>query len=116
MQHDLFDLGGELSLPGTTVLNRDALVALDVDVATWNAAIPALKEFVLPGSDEANARAHLARTVCRRAERALWLLQGDAQAQDLARYLNRLSDWLFVLGRVLALRDGGSEITWNRER
>ena len=116
VQHDLFDLGGELSLPGMTVLNRDALVALDADIETWNASIPALKEFVLPGSDEANARAHLARTVCRRAERSLWMLEGDGQTNDLARYLNRLSDWLFVLGRAIALRDGGKEVTWNRER
>ncbi|MDO9174463.1 MAG: cob(I)yrinic acid a,c-diamide adenosyltransferase, partial [Actinomycetota bacterium] len=77
VQHDLFDLGGELSLPGTPVLNRAALSLLDTDIAAWNAAIPPLQEFVLPGSDEGNARAHLARTVCRRAERSLWSLAAD---------------------------------------
>ncbi len=125
VQHDLFDLGGELSLPGSTVLRRDALRTLEVDIATWNAALPPLKEFVLPGSNEANARAHLARTLCRRAERALWVLAAQAGeslpdtlpaalAPELPRYLNRLGDWLFVLARVLALRDGGKEVTWRR--
>ncbi len=127
VQHDLFDLGGELSLPGSTVLRRDALRTLEADIATWNAALPPLKEFVLPGSNEANARAHLARTLCRRAERALWVLAAHAGqsppdtlpvtlSPELPRYLNRLGDWLFVLARVLALRDGGKEVTWQRAR
>lgn len=125
VQHDLFDLGGELSLPGSTVLRRDALHALEADIAAWNAALPPLKEFVLPGSNEANARAHLARTLCRRAERALWVLAAHAgeslpdtlpvaPAPELPRYLNRLGDWLFVLARMLAQHDGGTEVTWRR--
>jgi cob(I)alamin adenosyltransferase len=117
VQHDLFDLGGELSLPGVQVLRREALTALDIDIAEWNTALPPLKEFVLPGSNEANARAHIARTVCRRAERALWELAatpGNTLDAALPRYLNRLSDWLFVLSRVLALRGGGSEVIWRR--
>lgn len=125
VQHDLFDLGGELSLPGSTVLRRDALNALETDIAAWNTAMPALKEFVLPGSNEANARAHLARTLCRRAERALWVLAAHAgesspdtlpvaPAPELPRYLNRLGDWLFVLARMMARHDGGTEVTWRR--
>lgn len=117
VQQDLFDLGGELSLPGAALLNRETLAELEADVARWNAALPPLKEFVLPGSSEANARAHLARTACRSAEIAVWALleQGGANADPApARYLNRLSDWLFVLSRVLSLRDGGQEVTWRR--
>lgn len=119
VQHDLFDLGGELSLPGGTVLDREALASLELDVTQWNDGLPPLTEFVLPGSDEANARAHLARTVCRRAERALWLLRENADSRvdaALPQYLNRLADWLFVLARMLAHRDGGAEVTWNRQR
>ena len=96
VQHDLFDLGGELSLPGQAVLDRGVLALLEADVRAWNATLPPLTEFVLPACDEANARAHLARTVCRRAERALWALQAAEAAPlgDLApqHYLNRLSD------------------------
>lgn len=119
VQQHLFDIGGELSLPGTLLLDRTALAVLDHDIATWNAGLPPLRDFVLPGSTEVNARAHLARTVCRRAERALWLLAdtpGESLSLDLPRYLNRLSDWLFVLSRVLALDDHAPEPTWNRSR
>lgn len=117
VQHDLFDLGGEISLPGSPVLRREALDALEIDITTWNGELPALREFVLPGSNEANARAHLARTACRHAERSLWALAsrpGENLSPDLPRYLNRLSDWLFVLARLLARREGGSEVTWRR--
>jgi cob(I)alamin adenosyltransferase len=117
VQHDLFDVGGELSLPGTPVLRREALESLEIDIATWNAQLPPLKEFVLPGSNEANARAHLARTACRQAEVSLWALAakpGETCDAALPRYLNRLSDWLFVLARLLARRDGGSEVVWRR--
>lgn len=117
VQNELFDLGGELSLPGTLVLARAALHALDADIADWNARLPPLTEFVLPGADEASARAHLARTVCRRAERALWALMETPAADsdgDLPRYLNRLSDWLFVLSRLLVQQAGGREVVWQR--
>lgn len=117
VQHDLFDLGGELSLPGSTLLSRTAANQLDADVTQWNAALPPLRDFVLPGSNEANARAHLARTVCRRAERSLWQLHAqETVAQELAVYLNRLGDWLFVLARLLAVRNGGHEVIWQRMR
>lgn len=119
VQQSLFDLGGELSLPGSTMLDDGALATLEHEIGHWNAALPPLTEFVLPGTDEASARAHLARTVCRRAERSLWLLRqtetgeaGELIAR-LARYLNRLSDWLFVLSRLLA-RQAGEETTWHR--
>lgn len=116
VQNQLFDLGGELSLPaGTAVLDRAAASALEADLAQWNAALPPLTEFVLPGANEAAARAHLARAICRRAERALWALAATgSDCSDLARYLNRLSDWLFVLSRRLSLDDGGHEVTWQR--
>ncbi len=117
VQHDLFDLGGELSLPGSTLLSRDAVTQLDADVMQWNAALPPLRDFVLPGSNEANARAHLARTVCRRAERVLWQLHAEAAlAPELAIYLNRLGDWLFVLARLFAAQNGGREVIWQRTR
>lgn len=115
IQQHLFDLGGELSLPGKEILSRDAIAALDADIAAWNTQLPPLTEFVLPGSDEANARAHLARAVCRRAERTLWQLHADdARVQPLAAWLNRLSDWLFVLARLLARETGAGESTWRR--
>lgn len=117
VQNELFDLGGELSLPGARVLNRDAAGRLETDIAQWNAELPPLTEFVLPGTGEANARAHLARAICRRAERSLWQLMTapeDAVDGDLPRYLNRLSDWLFVLSRRLARQNGDSEVIWRR--
>lgn len=109
IQHRLFELGGELSLPGRALLGDDALALLDDGITHWNALLPPLAEFVLPGSCEASARAHLARAVCRRAERTLWQLreQEPACTRDApARFLNRLSDWLFVSSRLLA-RDSG---------
>lgn len=117
VQHRLFDIGGELSLPGRSVLDRHALAELDAEIAAWNAALPPLTEFVLPGGNESSARAHLARATCRRAERALWFLaetQADELDVALPRYLNRLSDWLFVLGRVLARGDGNNETLWKK--
>ncbi|MFP5383255.1 MAG: cob(I)yrinic acid a,c-diamide adenosyltransferase [Gammaproteobacteria bacterium] len=108
-QHRLFELGGELALPGREILDRQALAELEADITAWNASLPPLTEFVLPGGCEASARAHLARAVCRRAERALWLLhaQEPAVTQDAAaRFLNRLSDWLFVASRLLAHESG----------
>ncbi|MFZ5757795.1 MAG: cob(I)yrinic acid a,c-diamide adenosyltransferase [Pseudomonadota bacterium] len=117
IQNDLFDLGGELSLPGSTLLDRQAIAALESDVAQWNAALPPLTEFVLPGANEASARAHLARTVCRRAERTLWQLAETPDAAldtATARYLNRLSDALFVLARMLVRSNGDAEVVWQK--
>ena len=116
VQNQLFDLGGELALPaGTVVLDRTAAVALETDIALWNAALAPLTEFVLPGANEAAARAHLARAICRRAERSLWALAGAENAdRDPARYLNRLSDWLFVLSRRLVQAGGDAEVVWRR--
>lgn len=114
IQHDLFDLGGELAMPGHELLDRLLIDELEADIDRLNADLPPLKEFILPGGTEAAARTHLARTVCRRAERSLVAFNrseqpGHAVAQQ---YLNRLSDWLFVFSRQLARSGGGSEVLW----
>ena len=116
VQHDLFDLGGELALPGTELITVAHITRLEEAVEQWNAPLPPLKEFVLPGGGAAAATCHLARTVCRRAERRGWALarEGSVALHPL-RYLNRLSDLLFVLGRVLARQHCG-EVTWRRDR
>ena len=115
-QHRLFDLGGELALPGPAQLNDDHTLALEQALDRLNATLPPLDEFVLPGGNEAAARCHLARTACRHAERELLRLSREEPVNFASiRYLNRLSDLLFVLARVLARTDGGSEVTWQRE-
>ena len=116
LQHDLFDLGGELSLPGHELVGPAHVARVEAAVEQWNAALPPLKEFILPGGNAQAAACHLARTVCRRAERRAWTLAeaGSAGAHSL-RYLNRLSDLLFVLARVLARAQGG-EVLWRRDR
>ena len=103
MQHDLFDLGGELSIPGHSLLREEQVERLEQALEAWNADLPPLKEFILPGGTRAAAAAHLARTVCRRAERSVVALgrAGSGGRRRRARYLNRLSDLLFVAGRVL---------------
>jgi cob(I)alamin adenosyltransferase len=116
IQHDLFDLGGELAVPGYSVLTQARVDALEQAVEQFNAALPPLKEFILPGGNEPAARCHLARTAARCAERRCWTLHAEG-LRDLAPvYLNRLSDLLFVLARVLARIDGGVEIHWDRKR
>jgi cob(I)alamin adenosyltransferase len=113
IQHELFDLGGELSMPGTSLLPDTYVGQLESDLDGFNEHLPPLKEFILPGGTESAARCHLARTVCRRAERALVSLSRDEEVNPVSlRYLNRLSDLLFVLARVLARADGGEEVTW----
>jgi cob(I)alamin adenosyltransferase len=113
VQHDLFDLGGELCMPG-----HRAIVAADVDrleaaLDGFNADLPPLKDFILPGGGPAAAACHLARTVTRRAERRVWALaRVEEIAAEVPRYLNRLSDLLFVLARVLARHEHGSEVLW----
>jgi cob(I)alamin adenosyltransferase len=112
-QHELFDLGGELCMPGYTMISDEFVSGLERDLDAFNEDLPALKDFILPGGSEAAARCHLARTIARRAERRVISL---AQIEDVneatIRYLNRLSDLLFVIARVLARRDGGSEVLW----
>ena len=115
IQHRLFDLGGELAMPGTELLGDAVTSDLERLLDGFNADLPALEEFVLPGGNEAAARCHLARAVCRRAERALLQLACDAAVNPASiKYLNRLSDLLFVLARVLARSDGGAEVTWRK--
>lgn len=114
IQHDLFDLGGELSLPGQKMIDEAHVVALEADVERFNASLPPLKEFILPGGGIAAAQCHVTRTVARRAERCVWAVEG-VNPLTLA-YLNRLSDLLFVLSRVLARQESGTEVLWNRKR
>jgi len=113
IQHELFNLGGELSLPGSTLVTGEHLHALERDVETLNRTLPPLKEFVLPGGTPAAAAAHLARAICRRAERSVWQVHAAEPLNPAApRYLNRLSDFLFVAARVLARAKGGREAQW----
>lgn len=117
VQHDLFDLGGELAGPARTGLTERQVRRLESDLETYNRDLPPLKEFILPGGTRAAALAHVTRTVCRRAERALVLLARSGGVSDAARiYLNRLSDLLFVLGRVLNRAGGGSDVLWQPGR
>lgn len=117
IQHDLFDLGGELALPGHSTLTGQHIGHLEQAVEGFNATLPPLKEFILPGGNEATARCHIARSIARRAERRCWTLADSGDVNQLALvYLNRLSDLLFVLARVLARAAGGTEIHWNRNR
>jgi cob(I)alamin adenosyltransferase len=113
IQHDLFDLGGELCLPGMEVVKAEQVARLDDLVEQFNADLPMLKEFILPGGVRAAAVAHLARTVCRRAERAVVTLgRAEAVSTTVRQYLNRLSDLLFVLGRVLNRAEGRGDVLW----
>lgn len=116
VQHDLFDLGAELSIPGLLRLEQTRIDALEQRIQALNASLPPLKEFVLPGGSPAAAVCHLARTLCRRAERRGWALAAAEPVNQVSlRYLNRLSDLLFVLARTLA-REGGGEILWRNRR
>ena len=117
IQHELFDLGGELCMPGYTAMTDAHVERLEQDLDGLNADLPALKEFILPGGGRAAAACHLARTICRRAERRVWTLAGNAEVNPaLPRYLNRLSDLLFVAARVLARHEQGSEVLWEHNR
>lgn len=117
VQHELFNLGGELSIPGFELLKAQAVLALDEALATHNATLPRLKEFILPAGTRAAAQAHVCRTVARRAERALVALGArEAVRPEPRQYLNRLSDLLFVLARVLNRMDGGDDVYWRSER
>lgn len=115
VQHDLFDLGGELCLPGQTLIGTDHVARLERAVENLNAELPMLKEFILPGGTRPAALAHLARTVCRRTERAVVVLASSSPVNaPLRQYLNRLSDLLFVLGRTINRRARGSDVLWRR--
>lgn len=115
IQHDLFDLGGELCIPGSTLLNPERVAALDALLQALNAELSPLKEFILPGGSRQAALAHVARTVCRRAERRLVALKLQEGVSDNAlHYLNRLSDLLFVMARTLNRDAGGSDVLWQR--
>jgi cob(I)alamin adenosyltransferase len=115
IQHDLFDLGGEVCIPGHASMNESQVARLEALLDGYNRDLPPLKEFILPGGTRAASLAHLARTVCRRAERALVSLSRAEPVGTAARkYLNRLSDLLFVLGRVLNRCGGGSDVLWQR--
>lgn len=121
IQHQLFNLGGELSIPGFELLKPQALLALDTALAEHNAHLPRLKEFILPAGSRAAALAHICRTVARRAERAVVALGAAESLKDNPRrYLNRLSDLMFVLARVLNRHrsDGlpGDDVYWKSER
>lgn len=117
IQHELFDLGGELSIPGAVMINDGQVEGLEGVLDGLNADLPPLKEFILPGGSPAAAAAHLARAVCRRAERALVrLARSQAVNRATLAYLNRLSDLLFVMARVLARTQGGGEVYWCRDR
>ena len=117
VQHQLFNLGGELSMPGYTLLKEEALLQLDNALAEHNAALPRLAEFILPAGTRAASLAHVCRTVARRAERAVVSL-GAAETLNATprQYLNRLSDLMFVLARVLNRLDGGDDVYWKSER
>jgi cob(I)alamin adenosyltransferase len=117
VQHDLFDLGGELSIPGHKLLKPSRVEALEETLEGWNAGLEPLKEFILPGGTRAAAAAHLARTVCRRAERSVVAVGRKDKVGDPARrYLNRLSDLLFVAGRLLNRHAGQNDVQWRHER
>lgn len=117
VQHQLFDLGGELCIPGHAAIFDADIERLEQQLDAFNESLPPLKDFILPGGGEAAARCHIARTVVRRAEReAVALSRLEAVRPEAVRYLNRLSDLLFVLARVLARASGHGEVLWNHER
>ena len=113
VQHRLFDLGAELSVPGYAALTDDHITALEQAVHQHNTNLPPLREFILPGGCAAAAQAHVCRSICRRAERSVVALNATEPVSDTARhYLNRLSDCLFVVARLLNQRAGKSDIFW----
>ncbi len=117
VQHQLFNLGGELSIPGFELLKPEAVALIDAALEEHNAALPRLAEFILPAGTRAASLAHVCRTVARRAERAVVALGAVEDLKDAPRqYLNRLSDLLFVLSRVLNRLNGGDDVYWKSER
>ena len=117
VQHDLFELGGELCIPGHSAITQDFIDRLERDLDEFNADLPRLKEFILPGGGPSAAACHLARTIVRRAERRVFTLsQTEDVRPEVIRYLNRLSDLLFVVARIVARAEHGTEVLWNRKR
>ncbi len=117
IQHQLFNLGGELSIPGFELLKPEAVLALDDALATHNEQLPRLQEFILPAGTRGASLAHVCRTVARRAERSVVALgQEEALNEAPRQYLNRLSDLMFVLARVLNRLNGGDDVYWKSER
>ena len=113
IQHELFDLGGELCMPGHTMIPEAYVTGLEGDLDRFNDDLPPLEDFILPGGSESAARCHVARTLARRAERrVISLAHNETVNPESIRYLNRLSDLLFVVARVLARHDGGAEVIW----
>ncbi|MEW6312857.1 MAG: cob(I)yrinic acid a,c-diamide adenosyltransferase [Pseudomonadota bacterium] len=116
IQHTLFDLGGELSIPGRSAIGPQHITQLEQWVEHYNADLPALKEFILPGGCRAAALCHVARTVCRRAERRVIALQrAEPSSPHAAVYLNRLSDLLFILCRAINRDSGHSDVLWQHD-
>ena len=121
IQHELFNLGGELSIPGFELLKPEAVARLDASLAHYNADLPRLKEFILPAGTRSAALAHVGRTVARRAERSVVALaEHEGVRAEARQYLNRLSDLLFVLARVLNRANldglGGDDVYWKSEK
>ena len=117
VQHELFDLGGELCIPGHTLIKPEHVARLEKSLDEFNDLLPPLKEFILPGGGPGAAACHLARTVGRRAERRGWTLaKAESISPEVPKYLNRLSDLLFVLARVLARHERGAEVLWRHDR
>jgi len=118
IQHELFDLGSELAVPGYRAIQQGHIDALEHALDGFNADLPSLKEFILPGGGPATAACHLARTIVRRAECSVWKVaetDGETIASEVPQYLNRLSDLLFVIARVLVRHEGGTEVLWRHE-
>lgn len=117
VQHELFNLGGELCIPGMALVHDSDIERLEQDLDGFNEDLPVLKEFILPGGGMAAAQCHLARTIARRAERGVIALsRGETVRGEAIRYLNRLSDLLFVIARVLARASAHGEVLWQHER
>jgi cob(I)alamin adenosyltransferase len=117
VQHELFDLGGELCIPGHRVITAVHVTRLERTLDEFNDTLPPLKEFILPGGGPAAAACHLARAIARRAERRVWTLaRAESVSPEVTKYLNRLSDLLFVLARVLARHERGAEVLWRHDR
>jgi cob(I)alamin adenosyltransferase len=117
IQHDLFDMGGELCMPNYVMIKAERVTALETILDEWNDSLTPLKEFILPGGSRAAAYCHLARTVCRRAERTMHTLNTQENLTEVSlQYINRLSDLLFVLCRVLNQQAGISDVLWNNQQ
>jgi cob(I)alamin adenosyltransferase len=115
IQHRLFDLGGELAVPGYRAITAEHVTELENALDGFNDPLPPLKEFILPGGGPAAAACHVARAITRRAERCTWqAAKQESIAPEVMRYLNRLSDLLFVIARVLARHEKGQEVLWKR--